>query len=125
VFPVRDTIRQLAHNFEGIGPKEPKLDRLLGHQWRELYSIVPEAESNLDLFDEPLEPEMKRVVSTTQFVRWLKRRHSDDRGGRKRSRGSWKNPKIQSHKCRPESTTRAFRRQRDLRRQSSLDPLLG
>jgi three-Cys-motif partner protein len=74
LFPIRDTIRQLAHNFEGIGPKEAMLDRLLGPEWRELYSIAPEAECARDLFDEPLEPEMRRVVSTRQFERWLKRR---------------------------------------------------
>jgi hypothetical protein len=42
LFPIRDTIRQLAHNFQGIGPKEAMLDRLLGPEWRELYSIVAE-----------------------------------------------------------------------------------
>jgi three-Cys-motif partner protein len=48
LFPIRDTIRQLAHNFQGIGLKQPMLDRLLGPEWR--------------------------VVSTQQFEQWLKRR---------------------------------------------------
>ena len=74
LFPIRDTIRQLAHNFEGIGPKEPMLDRLLGPEWRELYSIVPETGGRRDLFDEPPEPEMRRVVSVRQFEQWLKGR---------------------------------------------------
>ena len=74
LFPIRDTIRQLAHNFEGIGPKEPMLDRLLGRQWRELYSIAPEADTHRDLFDQPTEPEIKRVVSVGQFEQWLKKR---------------------------------------------------
>jgi three-Cys-motif partner protein len=74
LFPIRDTIRQLAHNFEGIGPKEPMLDRLLGPEWRELYSIVPEMGGRRDLFDEPAEPEMRRVVSVRQFEQWLKGR---------------------------------------------------
>jgi three-Cys-motif partner protein len=74
LFPIRDTIRQLAHNFEGIGPKEPMLDRLLGSEWRELYSIAPEADSRRDLFDEQAEHEMRRVVSVSQFEQWLKKR---------------------------------------------------
>jgi three-Cys-motif partner protein len=74
LFPIRDTIRQLAHNFEGIGPKEPMLDRLLGAEWRELYSITPEKTLKRDLFDQPVEPEMRRVVSVRQFEQWLKRR---------------------------------------------------
>jgi three-Cys-motif partner protein len=74
LFPIRDTIRQLAHDFEGIGLKEPMLDRVLGREWRQLYSIVPEMEANRDLFDEPTEPENRRVVSVRQFERWLKGR---------------------------------------------------
>jgi three-Cys-motif partner protein len=74
LFPIRDTIRQLAHNFQGIGPKEAMLDRLLGPEWRELYSIVAEPRSKRDLFDQPLEPARKRVVSTEQFEQWLKGR---------------------------------------------------
>ncbi|MBI3703768.1 MAG: three-Cys-motif partner protein TcmP [Rhizobiales bacterium] len=74
LFPIRDTIRQLAHNFEGIGPKEPMLDRLLGPEWRELYSIAPEEILKRDLFDQPVEPEMRRVVSVRQFEQWLKQR---------------------------------------------------
>jgi three-Cys-motif partner protein len=74
LFPIRDTIRQLAHNFEGIGPKEPMLDRLLGPEWRELYSLALEGDDRLDLFDQPAEPERKRVVSSSQFEQWLKRR---------------------------------------------------
>jgi three-Cys-motif partner protein len=74
LFPIRDTIRQLAHNFEGIGPKEPMLDRVLGPEWRELYSIAPEATSKHDLFSQTLEPAMVRVVSVRQFEQWLKHR---------------------------------------------------
>ena len=74
LFPIRDTVRQLARNFEGIGPKEPMLDRLLGPEWRELYSITPEDDLKRDLFDKPIEPEMRRVVSAGQFEQWLKKR---------------------------------------------------
>jgi len=65
LFPIRDTIRQLARNFSGIGPKEPMLDRLLGIEWRELYSIPHEIGGNL--FDDVVEAELKRVVSVRQF----------------------------------------------------------
>jgi three-Cys-motif partner protein len=74
LFPIRDTIRQLAHNFEGIGPKEPMLDRLLGADWRELYSIAPDALPPQDLFAGPIEPALTRIVSVGQFEQWLKRR---------------------------------------------------
>ena len=74
LFPIRDTIRQLARNFSGIGPKEPMLDRLLGPEWRELYSITPEHVSTMDMFKEQLEPELRRVVSVQQLEGWLKRR---------------------------------------------------
>lgn len=74
LFPIRDTIRQLARNFEGIGPKEPMLDRLLGPEWRELYSIAPEETLRRDLFDQAVEPEIRRVVSAAQFEQWLKKR---------------------------------------------------
>jgi three-Cys-motif partner protein len=80
LFPIRDTIRQLAHNFSGIGPKAPMLDRVLGEEWRELYSIKPERDAPSDMFawsdqqSEPDEPELQRVVSQRQFEQWLKSR---------------------------------------------------
>jgi three-Cys-motif partner protein len=74
LFPIRDTIRQLAHEFEGIGSKEPTLDRLLGPEWRELYALTPEAETRRDLFDRPTDLGLRRVVSVRQFEQWLKKR---------------------------------------------------
>lgn len=74
LFPIRDTIRQLAHNFEGIGPKQPMLDRVLGPEWKELYSIVPDISVRGDLFTDPVEPALSRVVTAAQFEQWLKRR---------------------------------------------------
>jgi three-Cys-motif partner protein len=74
LFPIRDTIRQLARNFDGIGPKQAMLDRVLGPEWRELYSIAPDNAPRSDLFDKPIEPEMRRVVSVPQFEQWLKSR---------------------------------------------------
>jgi three-Cys-motif partner protein len=81
LFPIRDTIRQLAHDFRGIGPKAPMLDRVLGKEWRELYSIKPERDIPADMFawlDQQTEPEeeleLQRVVSQKQFEKWLKQR---------------------------------------------------
>jgi three-Cys-motif partner protein len=39
LFPLRDVVRQLAHRYSGIGPKEPRLDKVLGPEWRELYTL--------------------------------------------------------------------------------------
>jgi three-Cys-motif partner protein len=72
LFPIRDVIRQLAHDFNGIGPKELMLDRMLGPEWRELYRIEPQHGGSL--FDGPVEPELRRVVSQRQFEQWLKER---------------------------------------------------
>ncbi len=80
LFPIRDTIRQLAHDFRGIGPKAPMLDRVLGPEWRELYSIKPERDISTDMFawgdqqGDSEEPELQRVVSQKQFESWLKQR---------------------------------------------------
>jgi three-Cys-motif partner protein len=74
LFPIGATIRQLAHNFKGIGPREATLDRLLGPEWRELYSIDPESVRTTDLFEERQEPALRRVVSVKQFENWLKGR---------------------------------------------------
>jgi three-Cys-motif partner protein len=81
LFPIRDTIRQLAHDFKGIGPKAAMLNRVLGPEWRELYSIKPDHQSPtvnmFAIFDDaapPIEPELQRVVSQKQFEQWLKGR---------------------------------------------------
>lgn len=81
LFPIRDTIRQLAHDFKGIGPKAGMLDRVLGTAWRDLYSIKPDhGPTDVDMFAlfekaaPPLEPELQRVVSQKQFEQWLKSR---------------------------------------------------
>jgi three-Cys-motif partner protein len=37
LFPIRDAVRQLARQYQGIGSKEPRLDRVLNPRWRELY----------------------------------------------------------------------------------------
>lgn len=73
LFPIRDTIRQLARNFSGIGPKEPMLDRVLGPEWRQLYALAPDHQPH-DLFDVRPAPELERIVSVAQFEQWLKGR---------------------------------------------------
>jgi three-Cys-motif partner protein len=82
LFPIRDTIRQLAHDFKGIGPKAAMLDRVLGTAWRDLYSIKPEHDAGgaADMFaifesaPAPIGPDLQRVVSQKQFEQWLKGR---------------------------------------------------
>ena len=38
LFPLHDVTRQLANKRSGIGPKEKRLDQVLGSAWRELYN---------------------------------------------------------------------------------------
>jgi len=77
LYPIRDTIRQLAHDFKGIGPKQPMLDRLLGPEWRDLYKLPPDYLTG-DLFDQPVAPSLQRTVSPAQFELWLKGRLADE-----------------------------------------------
>lgn len=39
LFPLQDVTRQLANKRSGVGPKEKKLDRVLGTAWRDLYEL--------------------------------------------------------------------------------------
>jgi hypothetical protein len=41
LFPLQDVTRQLANKRSGVGPKEKKLDRVLGPAWRDLYELPP------------------------------------------------------------------------------------
>jgi three-Cys-motif partner protein len=41
LFPLHDVTRQLAKRRSGIGPKEKRLDKVLGPAWRELYELPP------------------------------------------------------------------------------------
>jgi three-Cys-motif partner protein len=41
LFPLHDVTRQLAKKLSGVGPKEKKLDKVLGPAWRELYELPP------------------------------------------------------------------------------------
>ncbi len=73
LFPLRDVVRQLAHKLSGVGPKEPKLDRVLSPAWRDLYEL-PEPEGP-QLFDTPdlfEPPEPVRDASSDQIEAWFK-----------------------------------------------------
>ena len=48
LFPLRDVTRQLAIKHSGIGPKAPMLDRVLGEEWKSLYSL-PSASDPIQL----------------------------------------------------------------------------
>jgi three-Cys-motif partner protein len=69
LFPIRDTIRQLARDFSGIGPKAGVLDRVLSPEWRELYRPAPKHG-----FFHSDKPELRRSVTPRQFEQWLKQR---------------------------------------------------
>ncbi|MEQ1408000.1 three-Cys-motif partner protein TcmP [Neorhizobium sp. Rsf11] len=83
LFPIRDVTRQLAHKISGIGPKSDTLDRVLGPEWRELYSLPPPAPAaQNDLFgavqsDEEKE-ELRRVEKWQQIEAWFKKRLEDE-----------------------------------------------
>jgi len=74
LFPLRDVTRQLALDFKGIGPKEEKLDRVLGPEWRELYKIDdgPKVATlpGFDLFAD--REEMKREAKYKQIEAWFR-----------------------------------------------------
>ena len=76
LFPLRDVTRQLAHNWSGIGPKEPRLDAVLSERWRDLYSLpVPSDDAmSTDLFGNSVELEPSRNATQRQIEQWFKKR---------------------------------------------------
>jgi three-Cys-motif partner protein len=75
LFPLRDVVRQLALRYSGIGPKEPKLDRVLGPEWRQLYAQpVPEEQASMtDLWgNTDIQP--RRDATSQQVERWFQQR---------------------------------------------------
>ncbi len=72
LFPIRDVTRQLAHDIDGVGPKSGRLDRVLGHAWRELYAPPPANQSSL--FDAPVIPSHKRIATKAEIEDWFRRR---------------------------------------------------
>src|SRR5690348_13224268 len=74
LFPLRDVVRQLAMQLSGIGPKEPKLDRVLGPEWRELYRTPkPQEWVQTELWgNEGQEP--RRDATVEQVETWFRNR---------------------------------------------------
>jgi three-Cys-motif partner protein len=79
LFPLRDVTRQLAHRRSGIGPKEARLDRVLGPKWRELYSLPEPASTwrQTSLFGESSEVEEERNSSQKQIEDWFQGQLND------------------------------------------------
>jgi three-Cys-motif partner protein len=78
LFPLAAVCRQLSHRRSGIGPKEPKLDRVLDAAWRDLYQLPPPsiAAELPGLFDNAVqsEKEHQRAANQKQIEEWFKRR---------------------------------------------------
>ncbi|MDA5627756.1 MULTISPECIES: three-Cys-motif partner protein TcmP [Agrobacterium] len=82
-FNVQAIIRQLSHDFQGVGNKDAALDRVLSPRWRELYAIQPEEEhGQTDMFggfDVALKsPSAKRTITKDQIDKWFKRLLEDE-----------------------------------------------
>lgn len=74
LFPLRDVVRQLAMQLSGIGPKEPKLDRVLGPEWRELYRMPkPQEWIQTDLWGNDNNGP-RRDATVDQIESWFRRR---------------------------------------------------
>ncbi len=77
-FNVQAIIRQLSHDFSGVGNKEATLDRVLSPRWRDLYSVQPEEPPRQsDMFGDGAgtvvkEPSAKRIISKDQIDKWFK-----------------------------------------------------
>ncbi|WP_081629235.1 three-Cys-motif partner protein TcmP [Methylopila sp. M107] len=77
LFPLRDVTRQLAKSYNGIGPKAPKLDSVLGPAWStDLYAFpLKEAPVQTELFDlGDTEQFAERVGDQSHIERWFKTR---------------------------------------------------
>jgi three-Cys-motif partner protein len=72
LFPLRDVTRQLAHDYTGVGVKEPRMDLILGPQWRDLYAKSEDRQT--ELFDVPVGPGMRRAVTQRGVESWFKGR---------------------------------------------------
>jgi three-Cys-motif partner protein len=76
-FNVQAVVRQLAHDFDGVGNKAATLDRVLSPRWRELYEMgVEESPRQSDFFAELLTPpkelSAKRAITKGQIDKWFK-----------------------------------------------------
>lgn len=75
LFPLRDVVRQLAMRFSGIGPKEPRLDRVLGPEWRDLYTLPPPEVDwvQTELWGAEVQ-EPRRDATSRQIESWFQQR---------------------------------------------------
>jgi three-Cys-motif partner protein len=79
LFPLHDVTRQLAKKLSGVGPKDKKLDQVLGTAWRDLYKLPPPA---CDTFQKSMFHEMipdyaeeeKRNATKAQIESWFQQR---------------------------------------------------
>jgi three-Cys-motif partner protein len=81
LFPLHDVTRQLARRLSGVGPKEKRLDRVLGTAWRELYQLPLPTN---DMFSDTLfgsipefAEEEYRNATKAQIENWFKSRLED------------------------------------------------
>jgi three-Cys-motif partner protein len=78
LFPLHDVTRQLAKKLSGVGPKEKRLDRVLGPAWRELYELPPPTNRTYEqtLFGSIPEfaEEEYRNATKAQIEAWFKAR---------------------------------------------------
>lgn len=75
LFPIRDVTRQLAHKISAIGPKDRRLDLVLGPEWRDLYTMPAQAGmTQLDIFGAQPPEELARVAQWREIEAWFKRR---------------------------------------------------
>jgi three-Cys-motif partner protein len=73
LFPLRDVTRQLARSRSGVGPKAPKLDRVLSPRWTELYALPPPEElQQISLF-EPTSIDQERNATQQQIEAWFRK----------------------------------------------------
>jgi three-Cys-motif partner protein len=77
LFPIRDVTRQLATKKSGIGPKQPRLDKVLSPDWIELYSL-PSSQRDWvqdDMFGERVLPEEEeRNATQKQIEAWFQKK---------------------------------------------------
>jgi hypothetical protein len=67
-------VRQLAHDYKGIGPKESRLDLVLGPAWRQLYQIEPALGDLFDTQHVTTTTTTRRLPSQPQIEEWFKQR---------------------------------------------------
>ncbi|MBK8457714.1 MAG: three-Cys-motif partner protein TcmP [Phyllobacteriaceae bacterium] len=72
LFPLRDVVRQLANRLDRVGPKERRLDLVLGSNWRDLYRTSELM--NEDLFGERRDPSALRSGSKADVEQWFSSR---------------------------------------------------